>query len=251
MVEATQHHTERLIKIFANQFQIAIKKGQQDSLPFGCLFWLKAWISMGEKMLEWISRRSSPEYLLQAKMECVFQSVQYNVSPNRVRAKGCGREPLTTACLWEKMNAQTQFMWQFCLKTASLKSSLGTLDQNFVFIYFWETNILPLLCGMIWVNSTGILFSGCLLMLRSPRDANWNPYWDLMVLFILWTVHACRAFCHHMNTSWFYASLTATCWYTMSTNSSLSRFHTETNWSISYSSIYSSFSFELSKNTVK
>lgn len=99
--EATQHHTERLIKIFANQFQLAIKKRKHASLPFGCLFWLKAWISMGEKMLECISRRSSPEYLLQAKIECVFQSVQYNVSPNSVKAKGCGREPLTTACLIE------------------------------------------------------------------------------------------------------------------------------------------------------
>lgn len=138
--EATQHHTERLIKIFANQFQLAIKKRQQDSLPFGCLFWLKAWISMGEKMLECISRRSSPEYLLQAKIECVFQSVQYNVSPNSVKAKGCGREPLTTACLIEhreKRNAQTQFMRQFCLNTAPVKRSLGTVDQNFVFIYFW------------------------------------------------------------------------------------------------------------------
>lgn len=113
MGEACQHHTERLIKTFTNQFQIAIKKGQQDSLPFGCLLWLKAWMSMGEKMLECISRRSSPEYLLQAKIECVFQSVQYKVSPNSVKAKGCGREPLTTACLTEhreKMNAQTQFM---------------------------------------------------------------------------------------------------------------------------------------------
>ena len=71
----------------------------QDHLPFGCLCWLKTCISMGEKMLEWISRRPSPVYLLQAKMECVFQSVQYNVSSNNVRAKGCGREPLTTACL--------------------------------------------------------------------------------------------------------------------------------------------------------
>lgn len=76
-------------------------------------------------MLECISRRSSPEYLLQAKIECVFQSVQYNVSPNSVKAKGCGREPLTTACLTEyrrkKMNAQTQFMLQFCLNIAIVK----------------------------------------------------------------------------------------------------------------------------------
>lgn len=70
-----------------------------DHLPFGCLCWLKACISMGEKMLEWISRRPSPVYLLQAKIECVFQSVQYSVSSNNVKAKGCGREPLTTACL--------------------------------------------------------------------------------------------------------------------------------------------------------
>lgn len=94
-------------------------------------------------MLECISRRSSPEYLLQAKIECVFQSVQYNVSPNSVKAKGCGREPLTTACLIEhreKRNAQTQFMRQFCLNTAPVKRSLGTVDQNFVFIYLFLVN---------------------------------------------------------------------------------------------------------------
>lgn len=81
----------------------------QDRLPFGCLCWLKACISMGEKMLEWISRRPSPVYLLQAKMECVFQSVQYNVSSNNVKAKGCGREPLTTACLLTKREKLKHF----------------------------------------------------------------------------------------------------------------------------------------------
>ena len=86
----------------------------QDHLPFGCLCWLKACISMGEKMLEWISRRPSPVYLLQAKMECVFQSVQYNVSSNNVKAKGCGREPLTTACLLN-IKRKTQTFLNFLL----------------------------------------------------------------------------------------------------------------------------------------
>lgn len=81
----------------------------QDHLPFGCLCWLKACISMGEKMLEWISRRPSPVCLLQAKMECVFQSVQYNVSSNNVKAKGCGREPLTTACLLTQREKRKHF----------------------------------------------------------------------------------------------------------------------------------------------
>lgn len=92
-------------------------------------------------MLECISRRSSPEYLLQAKIECVFQSVQYNVSPNSVKAKGCGREPLTTGCLTEyrkKISAQTQFLLRFCLNIAIVKKkfhSASAVDQNFLFIY--------------------------------------------------------------------------------------------------------------------
>lgn len=94
---------------------------------------------MGEKMLECISRRSSPEYLLQAKMECVFQSVQYNVSPNSVKAKGCGREPLTTACLIEYKEENV------CLNTihtiALLKHSLyeekfTVYDLSKLFLFF-------------------------------------------------------------------------------------------------------------------
>lgn len=138
--EATHCHTERLIESFANQFQLAVKKRKQDSLPFGCLFWLKAWISMGEKILECISRRFSPEYLLQAKIECVFQSVQYNVSPNSVSAKGCGREPLTTACLTEYRKENecsnathaTVFLEdRFCEEKFY---SVNTPDQNYLFI---------------------------------------------------------------------------------------------------------------------
>lgn len=101
---------------------------------------------MGEKMLECISRRSSPEYLLQAKMECVFQSVQYNVSPNSVKAKGCGREPLTTACLIEYEEENECF--NTVHTTALLKRSLykeyiytvNMIYQNF-FSSFADTNI--------------------------------------------------------------------------------------------------------------
>lgn len=98
-------------------------------------------------MLECISRRSSPEYLLQAKIECVFQSVQYNVSPNSVRAKGCGREPLTTACLIEhreKMNAQTQFMQQFCLNTASVKFGYCS-SELYIYLFLGNKYIAPTL----------------------------------------------------------------------------------------------------------
>lgn len=89
-------------------------------------------------MLECISRRSSPEYLLQAKIECVFQSVQYNVSPNSVKAKGCGREPLTTACLIEyrkenvhsnAIHATVLLAHSFCEKKFY---SVSTVNQNFL-----------------------------------------------------------------------------------------------------------------------
>lgn len=69
-------------------------------LPVDCLFWLKTWMSMGEKMLECISRLSSPVCLLQECMECVFQSVQNSVSSYSVRANGWGKDPFTTTSLW-------------------------------------------------------------------------------------------------------------------------------------------------------
>lgn len=80
-------------------FHIGHSGDSKKDSPLGCRCWLKTWISMGEKMLECISRRFCPVYLLQARMERVVQSVQYRVSPNNVRANGCGRDPLITACL--------------------------------------------------------------------------------------------------------------------------------------------------------
>lgn len=56
-------------------------------------------MSMGEKIPLRISRMLSPFCLLQAWMERVCQSVQYNVSPDSVRAKGWVRVPSTTASL--------------------------------------------------------------------------------------------------------------------------------------------------------
>lgn len=91
-------------------------------------------------MLECISRRSSPEYLLQAKIECVFQSVQYNVSPNSVKAKGCGREPLTTACLIEyreEKECSKTIYATVLLEYSSCENkfySISTVDQNFLFM---------------------------------------------------------------------------------------------------------------------
>lgn len=76
--------------------------------PASCLFWLKTWMSMGEKMLEWISRRSSPVCFWHEWMECVFQSVQNSVSSYRVRAKGCGRAPFTTTSLKVTQNTQAK-----------------------------------------------------------------------------------------------------------------------------------------------
>lgn len=60
-----------------NQFHFVVSKEKKaEDSPFGCLCWLNTWISMGEKMLECISRKFSPVYLLQAKTERVVQSVQ-------------------------------------------------------------------------------------------------------------------------------------------------------------------------------
>lgn len=83
-------------------------------LPMGCLFWLKTWMSMGEKMLEWISRLFSPVCLLQECMECVFQSVQKSVSSYSVRANGWGKDPFTTTSLWTR--SQTHVRHFRCLK---------------------------------------------------------------------------------------------------------------------------------------
>lgn len=87
-------------------------------------------------MLECISRRSSPEYLLQAKIECVFQSVQYNVSPNSVKAKGCGREPLTTACLveYKEKSEYSNTVHDAVLLKLSL-CRVSTVDQNLLLVF--------------------------------------------------------------------------------------------------------------------
>lgn len=87
--------------------------------------------------------------------------------------------------------AWTQLLWK--------EVWVRLIRTSYLFIYLWEINILPPLWGMIWRNNTGILFSGSLLMLRSPRDANWNSHLDMWTLLIIsWTVHTCRALCHFM-----------------------------------------------------
>lgn len=61
-------------------------------------------MSMGEKIPLRISWTPSPFCLLQEWMERVCQSVQYNVPPDSVRAKGCVRMPSTTASLQEHVH---------------------------------------------------------------------------------------------------------------------------------------------------
>lgn len=117
-------------------------------------------------MLECISRRSSPEYLLQAKIECVFQSVQYNVSPNSVKAKGCGREPLTTACLveYKEKSEYSNTVHDAVLLKLSL-CRVSTVDQNLLLV-FGEQVQYAQFDEQFWTIT--VLFSGCLLV-KSKR----------------------------------------------------------------------------------
>lgn len=187
MGEATRHHTERLIKIFCKSVPTCNSKKKARQLTIWLPLLAEGMDIHGREDVGMYFTQVLPRVLAagQDRMRVPVSPVQR--VPKKCQSKGMWKGAFNH-CLPNRAQGRKWMLRHnscnsFALNTASVRRSLSTVDQNFVFIHLWETKPAHTFRNDMKEqrrNST----------LRLPRDADWNPYLDLWILLIIfWTVH--------------------------------------------------------------
>lgn len=127
---------------------------QDFNSPIGCLYGWHTWMSNGLWVVLTSIWRLEPSYLLPFSTVRVFQSVQYTVSSNTVRANGWGKSPSYTVCLcWPSKSEYLEKEIESLTAFTVWKNSVTTSWQTILTRCNWDerqTSRACRWCSRLW-----------------------------------------------------------------------------------------------------